>query len=53
MKTRRIFPSGATGVTRARPALTSFTLHYNVKAEACASETVSPAGAGTDSLLAQ
>jgi hypothetical protein len=52
MQTRSIFPSGATECTRACPALASCTLNYNVKAEAFASETVSPAGAGLDSLSA-
>jgi hypothetical protein len=52
MQTRSIFPSGATGCTRARPALASCTLNYNVKAEAFASGTVSPVVAGTDSLPA-
>jgi hypothetical protein len=48
-----IFPSGATGFTRARPALASFTLKYNVRAETFASGTASPAVDVTDSLLAQ
>jgi hypothetical protein len=48
-----IFPSGATGFTSARPALASFTLNYNVKAEAFASGTASPVVNVTDSLPAQ
>jgi hypothetical protein len=48
-----IFPSGATGFRRARPALASFTLHYNVKTEAFASGTASPSVNVTDSLSAQ
>jgi hypothetical protein len=47
-----IFPSGATGFTRARPAMASFTLNYNVRAEAFTSGTASPAVASTDSLPA-
>ena len=38
-----ISPSDATGFTRARQALASFTLKYNVPAEAFASGTASPA----------
>ena len=48
-----IYPSGAGGFTRARPALASFTLNYNVKAEAFASGTASPSVEVTDSLPAQ
>ena len=47
-----IFPSGAGGFTRARPALASFTLNYNVSAEAFASGTASPAVDVTDILPA-
>jgi hypothetical protein len=53
MKTRRFFPSGATGFTRACPALASFTPNDNVRAEAFASGPASPAVDVTDSLLAQ
>jgi hypothetical protein len=48
-----IHPSGAGGVTRARPALASFTLKYNVNAEAFASGTASPVVDVIDSLPAQ
>jgi hypothetical protein len=48
-----IHPSGAGGVTRARPALASFTLKYSVNAEAFASGTASPVVDVTDSLPAQ
>jgi len=37
-----IYPADATGFANARPALASFTLNYNVKAETFASGTVSP-----------
>ena len=48
-----IFPNDATGFMRARPALASFTLKYNVKAQAFASGTASPVVDVTDSLPAQ
>ena len=48
-----IFPSGTAGFTRARPALASFTLKYNVRAETFASGTASPVVDVTDSLPAQ
>jgi hypothetical protein len=48
-----IYPSGAAGFTRARPALASFTLKYNVSTEAFASGTASPAVDVTDILPAQ
>jgi hypothetical protein len=44
---------GIAGFTRARPALASFTLNYNVSTGAFASGTASPAVDVTDSLLAQ
>jgi len=47
-----IHPSGATGFTRARPALASFTLNYNVRTEAFASGTVSTSVNVTDILPA-
>jgi len=48
-----IFPSGAGGFARARPALASFTLKYDVSTEAFASGTASPSVNVTDILPAQ
>jgi hypothetical protein len=46
------FPSGAKGFARARQALASFTLHYNLRTEAFVRGTVSPSVNVTDSLPA-
>ena len=51
--TYAIHPTGVGGFLRARPALASFTLNYNVKAEAFASGTASASVDVTDSLPAQ
>jgi hypothetical protein len=47
-----IYPSGATGFMRARPALASFTLNYDVRKEAFVGGTVSPSVNVADSLCA-
>ena len=47
------FPRGATGFTRARQALASFTLNYNLRTETFVSGTAGPSVNVTDSLPAQ
>ena len=47
------FPRGATGFTRARQALASFTLNYNLRTETFVSGTAGPSVNVTDRLPAQ